>query len=233
MKRKQQSPPPFVPREYSSPACFMHEIESGEELSDVQTRRVELTPAPCSQGWDAIRAWRRQMRESLINYRLGLPLHVRAEQGERAKRLLREQLKRHDVKSIGLYWPMRGEVDVRDLARECAAAGIRVGLPVVVEKAAPVEFWHWEPGMRMSRGIWHIPIPSTREIVEPEMLIVPLVGFDPSKYRLGYGGGYYDRTLAATKPRPLCIGLGYEAAQLPTICPQPHDVPMDIIITDR
>jgi 5-formyltetrahydrofolate cyclo-ligase len=85
----------------------------------------------------------------------------------------------------------------------------------------------------MERGLWDIPIPAERDPVVPDALIIPLVGFDGAGYRLGYGGGYYDRTLAAAPRRPFCIGLGYDEMRLATIYPQPHDIPMDVIVTDQ
>jgi 5,10-methenyltetrahydrofolate synthetase len=85
----------------------------------------------------------------------------------------------------------------------------------------------------MERGLWDIPIPAVRELVQPDALIVPLVGFDSACYRLGYGGGYYDRTLAAAVKRPFCVGLGFNAGALSTIFPQMHDIPLDAIVTDR
>jgi 5-formyltetrahydrofolate cyclo-ligase len=84
----------------------------------------------------------------------------------------------------------------------------------------------------MRRGVWNIPIPEERDVLIPDALIVTLVGFDGERYRLGYGGGYYDRTIAASANRPFCVGLGYQAARLPCIFPQPHDIPMDVIVTD-
>jgi 5-formyltetrahydrofolate cyclo-ligase len=83
----------------------------------------------------------------------------------------------------------------------------------------------------MARGIWNIPIPRERNSVRPTALLVPLVGFDAAGYRLGYGGGYYDRPLATLVPKPLTIGVGYELGRLETIYPQPHDIPMDAIVT--
>jgi len=152
--------------------------------------------------------------------------------GERAKRHLLETIDLGRFGTLGVYWPVRGEIDVRDLAVEHLESGGRVALPVVVTKSAPVEFWSWRPEMPMTRGIWNIPIPEQREVLSPDALIVPLVGFDPQRFRLGYGGGYYDRTIAAASRRPCCIGLGYEEARLESIFPQPHDIPMDIIVTD-
>ena len=87
--------------------------------------------------------------------------------------------------------------------------------------------------MRMAPGVWGIPAPAEGEWVLPEVLLVPLLGFDGAGYRLGYGGGYYDRTLAAMRTKPLAIGIGYELLRLGTIHPRPHDVPMDLIVTKR
>src|SRR5690606_20723729 len=106
-------------------------------------------------------------------------------------------------------------------------------LPVVVERNAPLEFWRWTATTELcSRGIWNIPSPVERVPVVPDVVLVPLLGFDEQCYRLGYGGGYYDRTLAALEPKPLAIGVGFEHGRLETIRPQPHDVPLDWIVTE-
>ncbi len=85
----------------------------------------------------------------------------------------------------------------------------------------------------MRTGVWNIPIPKARDVLMPDAVIVPLVGFDESGFRLGYGGGYFDRTLAAAMPRPYAIGLGYADSKLQTIHPQPHDIPMNLIVTEE
>jgi 5-formyltetrahydrofolate cyclo-ligase len=208
-------PPPA----YSSPACYLGELAGAG---------VE---APMNS-WEEIRAWRKQTREALIASRMALRVGVREEKGARAKQRLQELVDLQKYPTLGIYWPMRGEIDVRDVARKHVEVGGAVALPVVVEKGAPVEFWSWRPGMRMRRGVWNIPIPLEREVLAPEALIVPLVGFDGNLYRLGYGGGYYDRTLAAATRRPFCVGLGFAEARLASIFPQPHDVPMDVIVVD-
>jgi 5-formyltetrahydrofolate cyclo-ligase len=183
--------------------------------------------------WEEIRQWRKQQRNTLLEQRMAMPVALRLEQGEAARQHLREAVDFGAHRAIGIYWPLRAEMDVRDIARAHVEAGGVAALPVVVERNAAVEFWRWTPGMKMDKGIWDIPIPAERALVHPDLLIVPLVGFDAGCYRLGYGGGYYDRTIAAASPRPLCVGLGFSAAALPSIFPQDHDIPMQMIVTER
>jgi 5,10-methenyltetrahydrofolate synthetase len=194
-------------------------------------RRSDLDQPPSS--WEEVRLWRRQQRERLLAERIAAPTALRREQGATAKQNLRSAVDVGGHRTIGIYWPLRAEMDVRDIARAHVQAGGVAALPVVVERHAAVEFWRWEPGMKMGKGIWDIPIPAIRELVHPSLLIVPVVGFDAGCYRLGYGGGYYDRTIAAAVPRPLCVGLGFSSAALPSIHPQPHDIPMQMIVTER
>ena len=89
------------------------------------------------------------------------------------------------------------------------------------------------PGEPMQSGLWGIQVPARRVVVPHDVMIAPLVGFDRERYRLGNGGGYFDRTLAALGQRPFVIGVGYASAELETIHPQAHDIPMDLILTER
>jgi 5-formyltetrahydrofolate cyclo-ligase len=205
-------------REPSSSPCLMHEFEE------------ELLPRPLD--WDAVRVFRKEKRAALIALRASLPLRERQRRSERIRAHLDDTLALPRTAALGIYWPIRGEPDLREVAKRHIAAGGVAALPVVVAKGAPVEFWRWEPETPLRVGFWNIPVPAERQIVVPDTLLVPLVGFDAACYRLGYGGGYYDRTLAAATSRPRCIGVGYDVAEIPTIHPQPHDVPMDIIVTD-
>ena len=100
------------------------------------------------------------------------------------------------------------------------------------QKASPLQFRAWWPGAPMTKGVYDIPIPDGTALVVPDAAIVPMNGFDAQGYRLGYGGGYFDRTLDATHPPPLAIGVAFEFAGLPSIRPQPHDVPMDFVVTE-
>lgn len=183
--------------------------------------------------WEEVKAWRKAERARLIAARLAVPAAER-------ERIAKEIAVRLDAlvrpaagMVISLYWPFRGELDLRPWARDAIDRGARIALPVVVEKAAPLEFRAWHPGAAMERGVWNIPVPSAEaERVVPDVVIAPLVGFDTDSYRLGYGGGYYDRTLAALASRPLVIGVGLALMAVPTIHPRDHDIAMDRIVTE-
>lgn len=185
------------------------------------------------QDWNEIRAWRKATRARLLAERQQLSPAERDAIGERVRAGVFSLLDSTLPESLGLYWPIHGELNLVPVADAVLDAGGRVGLPVVVRKAAPVEFWSWRRGERLVRGQWDIPVPKHRDVVTPELLIVPLVGFDAAGYRLGYGGGFYDRTLAAAVPRPRTIGVGFANAQLDSIFPQPHDIPLDVLVTER
>lgn len=189
---------------------------------------------PESPAWDDVKAWRRALRDELIARRRRIGAIERARLrdavAEGVRALLPDGEPRGHV--VGFYWPIRGELDLRNLMAEFIEAGARAALPVVVEKNAPVEFWAWRPDMRMAKGFWDIPQPPERSVLKPTIVIVPLIGFDAQCYRLGYGGGYYDRTLAAADPRPYRIGVGLELGRLDSIWPQPHDIPMNAVATE-
>ena len=207
----------------SSPACLMHEFAD------------ELLPRPGSHGpdWAAVQAFRKAKRAELLARRQTLTLDERKRCADLLTQRLLAAVDLGAFRVLGFYWPIRGELDLRPVARGHVEAGGAAALPVVVAKNAPIEFWQWEPGAAMQRGFWNIPVPAERRVVAPDALLIPLVGYDAAGYRLGYGGGYYDRTLAALSPRPFCIGVAYDDSQLETIHPQPHDIPMNIIVTER
>lgn len=182
------------------------------------------------ENWDEIRRWRKAERARLIAERMALRGEPRARHNAAITRSLEPLLSPEML--IGFYWPIRGEYDARKLVTGLLDRGARAAMPVVVQKGAPLIFRPWHPGVRMENGFWDIPVPAEGEPVIPTTLLVPLVGFDEKGYRLGYGGGYYDRTLASFPTRPLAIGVGYEFARLETIHPQSHDIPMSLIVTE-
>ena len=134
--------------------------------------------------------------------------------------------------SLGVFWPIQTEPDLRHCYPQLHALGIQLALPVVLNKAQPLTFLQWAPGDPMCTDEHGIPVPAQREhVVHPEALLIPCVGFNRNNYRMGYGGGYYDRTLAVT-PRPVAIGVAYSQAQSEFMT-EAHDVPMDNIFTEK
>ena len=133
---------------------------------------------------------------------------------------------------IGVYWPLDGEPDLRLAYVELARAGVRLALPVVHERDAPLGFAHWAPGEAMVRDRMGVAVPQQlRPVERPHILMIPCLGFNQHGYRLGYGGGYYDRTLAP-HPRPLTLGIAYAMAAA-SFADDPHDVALDLIITEQ
>jgi len=179
-----------------------------------------------------LRQWRRAERERLLALRQDMPPAQRRALGEKIEAALKAALGAVPG-AIGVYWPFRAEFDPRGIVDWAVASRRAVALPVVVDKKGPLEYRSWQPGEALIDGVWNIPVPEKREIVVPAAVLAPLVGFDAECYRLGYGGGYFDRTLAVLRPRPLAIGVGFAMQEIASIHPQPFDVPMDLIVTEE
>jgi len=188
---------------------------------------------PVDAPWRTVQQWRVATRRQLRARREAIPRVHRERTGRFIRAVIEHHLPELDGACVGLYWPFRGELDLRELADVLAERARDFALPVVAAAGRPLLFRRWWPGMRMTRGTWDIPVPASGAEVHPDVLLIPLLGHDLAGYRLGHGGGYYDRTLSALSPRPLAVGVGYAAARLASIVPQPHDEPMDIVITDR
>ncbi len=182
--------------------------------------------------WNDVRAWRKMQREQLVAHRAALERGQHRQWGEQITELLWNGLPITAGMVIGFCWPFKGEFDARFVIRRWRGQGATAALPEVVAKGQPLRFRAWWPGVAMVRGVYDIPLPSGSEAVMPDIALVPMNGFDESGYRLGYGGGYFDRTLAAHEKRMLAIGVAYELARLPTIYPQGHDIPMDFVVTE-
>jgi len=128
--------------------------------------------------------------------------------------------------------PVRGEFDTRPLASLLLERGWQLAMPIVVETDAPMRFRRWTPSCAMSVDRYGIPIPLDGSDLVPDIVLLPLLAFDAQGFRLGYGGGYFDRTLAALVPRPLAIGIGFELGRVADIRPQPHDIPLAVVVTE-
>jgi len=181
---------------------------------------------------DAVMLWRRTERQRIIAERLALPADQRRRRAAAIARHLTDALGDIQGLRVGVYWPFRGEPNLRSWMGRVHTGGAQCALPRVVERHAPLLFRTWRPGGPMVTGIWDIPVPADGVDVQPDIVVTPVVGFDPACYRLGYGGGYYDRTLAAMARKPLVIGVGFAMSAVVTIHPLPHDIPMHLIVTE-
>ena len=178
-----------------------------------------------------IRRWRRAERKKQIDARLAVSANDRADMAARIRSHLMQAIASVEGSCVSVFWPIRGEPDLRPLVPHVIAMGGTCALPVVVERGQPLVFRAWAPGEPLQRGVWNIPVPAAGREIEPDIVVAPTVAFDSACYRLGYGGGYFDRTLAAIRKRPRVFGVGYSLAAVPTIHPQAHDIPMDSIVT--
>lgn len=181
---------------------------------------------------DDVHAWKKAARRNLLAQRAAMePATYREHSNSVIKRLTASHLEQcRGV--VGFYWPFRGEIDVTPFMERVLEAGGTAALPVVVAKDSPLQFRAWKPGDKMSLGVYSIPFPAEADVVKPGVLLVALVGFDDACYRLGYGGGYYDRTLLSLEKKPYTIGIGFASSRLATIYPQAYDVPLDVIVTE-
>lgn len=189
-------------------------------------------PPPEAAGSDQGAAWRKAERARLIAARLALSAEARSEAEHAIGVVLEARFPPGSIALVGAYWPIRGEFDPLPYLRRVIDAGAAAALPAVVAMRAPLEFRPWTPETRTAPGRWDTLHPEDGPAVTPLALLIPLVGFDAAGHRLGYGGGFYDRTLAALTPRPLAIGVGFELGRLPQFAPEAHDQRMDVIVTE-
>jgi 5,10-methenyltetrahydrofolate synthetase len=172
------------------------------------------------------------LRRQLQAERLALPdRHRRA---MHLQEVLRVWLVSRPETAIGAYWPIKGEFDALPALYRWSEGGPgrRIGLPVVERDTRRLCFHVWYPGCPMEDDAYGIPKPKGTEAFAPSLLLVPCVGWGPRGVRLGYGGGFYDRTLAALAPRPYTAGLAYAHGHIPWLRAEPHDVPLDAVLTE-
>lgn len=174
--------------------------------------------------------WRRERRREMVARRLALTPGQHAAWSAAIVQHLQAAFRPPAV--LGFCWPIKGEPDVRALLTHWIAQGVQAALPVVLAEGAPLAFRAWQQDVPLQADRYGIPTPAAGEWVKPEMILLPLNAFDAAGYRLGYGGGYFDRTLAALSPRPLAVGVGFEINRLPTIRPELHDQRLDWIVTE-
>lgn len=133
---------------------------------------------------------------------------------------------------LAFYWAIKGEPDVSTVVAKWLAGDASRGAALPVVAGDLLEFAPWRPGASMQAGAFGIPVPVTDLRLQPQLLIIPCVGFDGARHRLGYGGGFYDRTLARMKVKPVTVGVAFDCGRVPSIEPRPHDLRLDLMITE-
>ena len=176
--------------------------------------------------------WRKALRASLIARRVAASVADHARWSAARESLLMSGFPVLKDLAMGICWPFQAEFDARPLAVKLLGQGARAALPVVIAKAQPLVFREWFPDCPMTQGAYDLPIPDGTPLVRPTALLVPVVGIGKQGDRLGYGGGFFDRTLAALQPQPLSIALAFELSRVETTDPQPHDILMDFVVTE-
>ena len=182
---------------------------------------------------------KKALRKALIEERLNMP--DRLAKADLLQQVMRIWLVGRKDTVIGAYWPIKGEFDPLPALHRWKEDGElldasqlrRIGLPVVDKVHKTLSFHAWYPGCPMEEDAYGIPKPKDTELIVPTLLFVPCVGYSYGGYRLGYGGGFYDRTLAVLEPHPTTVGLGYTQGYVPDFEPEAHDMPLDAILNDN
>ena len=180
----------------------------------------------------ALLQWRKGERERLLAARLALEPATLDAWRHSIDTALERAFPGLAGKTLALCWPIKNEYDARHLASRLRSRGARTALPVVVARGVPLAFREWHPGVKLAEGALGIPYPVGTEELVPEVVLLPMNGWDMHGYRLGYGGGFYDRTLAALGS-VATAGVGYSFCEVTGFAPDPHDHPLQRIVTDR
>lgn len=171
------------------------------------------------------------LRKQLLAARRGIDAPTRAAWDRAIGARVLAWWRARRVEALGVYWPLRDEPDLHAAYAELARLGVRLLLPVVVEKHAALEFAQWRIGEAMVRDAMGVAVPAQlRMEATPPALLVPCLGFNRDGYRLGYGGGFYDRTLARA-PRPMTVGIAY-ACMAADFGGDAHDIALDQVLTE-
>ena len=189
-------------------------------------------PVPAHVNAIEVSSSRSALRKELLARRQSIDSSQREQWDALLARHLLAWCERAAPASLAVYWPIRGEPDLRACYAQIAATGIILALPWVRGKQQPLEFLRWHPGDAMQADAYGIPLPLQREQrLQPEAMLIPCVGFNVRSYRLGYGGGYYDRTLAQA-PSATALGLAYQCLQA-AFQEDAYDRPMRLILTEQ
>ncbi|MGH8746410.1 MAG: 5-formyltetrahydrofolate cyclo-ligase, partial [Burkholderiales bacterium] len=180
-----------------------------------------------------LKRWRREQRQRLVAARLALDAATLESWRQSIDTYVERTFPGLAKATVAICWPIRNEYDPRHLARRLRAQAARTALPVVLAPATTLVFREWHPGVCLAEGAMGIPYPVDSAELVPDAVLLPMNGWDAQGYRLGYGGGFFDRTLASLARKPVTIGVSYELARLETIHPQAWDIALDYVVTER
>ncbi|RDE08186.1 5-formyltetrahydrofolate cyclo-ligase [Pelagibacterium lacus] len=173
------------------------------------------------------------MREEALARRAAIPQADRADSAKAAADGFLEGVPLSRDQIVALYWPIRDEIDCKPLLTRLVDSGQPVALPVVLGEDSPLELRLWEEGQALyPSGFGTLAPAETAPVVEPDIVVIPLLAFDRKGTRLGYGRGYYDRTLAHMSKTPLLVGYAFSGQELDFIPRFDHDRPLDILVTE-
>lgn len=181
----------------------------------------------------ALKSWRKSERERLIVARTRIDAATLEQWRLRMDGYLEHSFPGLANSRVAFCWPIKNEYDARHFARKLRERGAVTALPVVVAPKTPLLFREWHPGVELAKGALDIPYPPHSQEITPDAVLLPMNGWDSKGYRLGYGAGFFDRTLASLAKKPVVIGVSYEFARMETIHPQPWDIPVDYLVTER
>lgn len=171
------------------------------------------------------------LRKQLLEARATLPAEARSAADTALCHQLAILLATLPVQCLGIYLPIRNEPDLDAAYRTLSGRGIRLALPVVTGRDQPLAFALWQPGEPLRKDTLGTTVPVQQTLTLPDTLLIPCVGFNRQRFRLGYGGGFYDRTLDR-QDRPRTVGVAYALSEA-SFTPQQHDVPLDMIMTEQ
>jgi 5,10-methenyltetrahydrofolate synthetase len=182
---------------------------------------------------DELKTWRKAERERLVAARAALSQETLKQYRRSIDAHLSRSFPGLASAKLAFCWPIKGEYDARHFVRTLRERGALTALPVVVAPRQPLVFREWHPGVELAMGPLDIPYPANSPEVIPDAVLLPMNGWDAGGYRLGYGAGFFDRTLASLPKKPAVIGVTYELARMDTIHPQSWDIPADWVVTER
>ncbi len=180
-------------------------------------------------------SYRRELRQRLVEQRLALSSDTCARLSATICTHLKKYFPQLAGMRVGFCWPVKNEPDLRPLMSSWLASGdpgFSALLPVVAESGTALSFRAWTPATPLIPDRYGIPAPADGEFLLPQALLIPVNAFDAQGFRIGYGGGFFDRTLATLNPAPLSIGVGFELSRVDSIRPEPHDIRLDVMVTE-